>query len=72
MIEQVQNNIFRVKRHDLNTNRNEIFQELSKRMSRNFSYLVCTRREDARINGMWDQLKGVENDYRSTYLIIVK
>jgi hypothetical protein len=72
MIERITKNVFGVRPHDAKHRTSEMFEQLRDAMMCDFSYIVVTKRNDARINGTQSIVEGIENDFRSRYLIVVK
>lgn len=71
-LERVSENVFRAKRCDLNKSLTLLFEELRDNMMCDFSYMVITKRNDSKLNGSARFINGIENDYRSHYLIVVE
>lgn len=69
-IEQVNPNVFRVHRTDLRHNPDEVFSEIYKTLQSHYNCLIVSSRHRAYVNGSGKLIEGVDNDYRSHYLII--
>jgi len=71
MIEQINDNVFRVKRTDLTHRPEELMSEINDAVRSHCSILIARKREDANINGSRKLIENIENDYRSHAFIIV-
>ena len=72
MIKKIEDGIYRVHKRDMRTHKTAIIEWLAAELQGGFSYLCVTTRNDSKINGSWERVKDIENDYRSHCLIIVK
>lgn len=72
MIEKISENIYRFPIRYLTKNKHLVFQRLSKMLNRDFSYMICQKKEDGKINGMWEKVSEIKNDYSKHIIIIIK
>lgn len=71
MIEQINENVFRVRRTDLLHNPAEIFEHIQDVVKTHHTCLIVTNRHKADINGSAKLIADIEVDYRSQSLIVV-
>lgn len=71
MIEQINDNVFRVHRSDLSHRPAEIFEQIQAIVKDHHSCLIARKREDANINGSAKLIEDIPNDYRSYCFVIV-
>lgn len=71
MVEQINDNVFRVHRYDWRHNSEAIFDQIHNILNAHHSCIIVTTRDKAYLNGSGHLIENVENDYRSHYLIIV-
>ena len=71
MVEQINDNVFRVHRHDWKHNSEAIFDQIHTILNDHHSCIIVTSRNKAYLNGSGKLIENIENDYRSHYLIVV-
>ena len=71
MIEQINDNVFRVKRSELQHNPADIFEQIQDIVKTHHTCLIVTNRKKADINGGAKLIADVDVDYRSHSLIVV-
>jgi len=71
MIEQINDHVFRVHRHDWKHHSEEVFDQIHRVLGAPHSCVIVTSRNKAFINGSGKFIEDLENDYRSHYLIVV-
>ena len=71
MVEQINDNVFRVHRHDWSHNSEAVLDSIHKTLGDHHSCIIVTSRNKAYLNGSGKLIENIENDYRSHYLIVV-
>ena len=71
MIEQINENVFRVNRSELKHNPADIFEQIHGVIQTHHTCLIVTNRHKADINGSAKLIEDVDVDYRSQSLIVV-
>lgn len=71
MVEQINENVFRIHRTDLRNNSEKVFDKIHQQLNCHHSCLIVTSRHNAYVNGSGKLIEGIENDYRSHYLVVV-
>lgn len=71
MVEQINDNVFRVHRTDLRNNSEEVFDQIHRILNDHHSLIIISGRHMAHLNGSGHFVDEIENDYRSHYLVVV-
>jgi len=70
-LEKADEGVYRVQKHDLRHNINEVFDELVELHPGGFAYRIATSRHDTRLNGHSAYVKQSDNDFRKFALILL-
>ena len=72
MLERVNPNVFKTKRSEIKKNLTGIIDTISQLLQCDYRAIIIQKRDDTAINGSAPIIVGVDVDYRSEALIIVK